>query len=172
MLGKFDLFLSPNFVFEISENSKQYSKQQACYLLTLKLSFTISTSLSSSLVTAVSVCTCIREMPVLLSARFHHISQSNGFIILQWRQHRLLPIPFRVSSSDHPALNTAPSTVLTPSQTIPQNEAWEQNYLRQAILGPLMSTVFVDEMVSCFVKYSCVKAEILPTLFFFGNYVY
>jgi hypothetical protein len=93
----------------------------------------------------------------LLSNRFYHIFQSNAVTVLLWRQHRLLPIPSQVSYSDHLAINTVPSRLLTP--TNPENKIWKQrqieNYSCQMILGTLMTTVFVDEMVSYFVKYLC-----------------
>lgn len=154
-------------MFGSTEIPEQYSKQLRRHLLTLKLSFTISTSLCPSLAVAVSVCACIREMSDLLSVRFCHIFESNALAILLWHQHRLLPIPSQVSHSDHLVINTVPSTSLTPSPTNPENKAWKkkrqfENYSWQKILGPLMTTVFVAEMVPCFVKYSWAKGEIFP----------
>lgn len=151
-----------------TETHEQYSKQLPRHLFTLELSVTISTSLCPSLAVTVSVCACIREMSDLLSARFRHIFQTNAVIILLWR---LLPILFQVSYSDRIAINTVPYTVLRPSPINPENKGWKlrqnENYSWQMILGPLMTIGFVDEMVSCFVKYSWVKAEMLPRSNFF-----
>jgi len=152
LLGEFNPF-PPPILFGSSEIPEQFSKQLPHHLLTLGLSFTISTSLCPSLALAVSVCACIREMPDLLSVRFHHIFESKALTILLWRQHRLLPIPSQVSYSGHLAINTVPSILLTPSPTNPENKVWKQrqieNYSWHTILGPLMTTVFVDEMVLC-----------------------
>jgi hypothetical protein len=161
ILGEFILFFATDFVFDSTKIPEQYSKQQPLHLFTVGLSFTISTSLCPFLAVALSVCAYIREMPDLLSARIRHIFQSNAVTILLWRQHHLLPIPSQVSYFDHLDINTVPSTVLTLSATSPENEVWKQrkieNYSWQAILGPLMTNVFVDEMVSCFVKYSWIN---------------
>ena len=165
-----------DFVFDSTDIPEQYSKQLPRHLFTLGLSFTISTSLFPSLTVAVSVCAYIREMPDLLSARFHHIFQSNAVTILLWRQHLLLPVPSEVSYSDHLAINTVPSTVLTASPTIPNNKTWKQsqigNYSWQTILGPLMTTVFVDEMVPFFLlNIHWLKLKYFHAPTFFGNRV-